>query len=178
MILKKFWIYLLVLLVVAGLYGAVTFFSPKENKEIKNPPLFQNLAADRVQEMEWQRGADMVHLKKEAHWQIIRPVSEPADSKAVERILQILTHLRPERRFVESKKDLKEFGLDYPRLKILFLTQGRWLEIQVGNKTAVGNACYIKISNSTDLFLIDGNIIKELDRDLESLREKKVKKGP
>jgi hypothetical protein len=177
LILKKFWIYLLVLLVVAGLYGAVTFFSPKENKEIKNHPLFQNLAADRVQEMEWQRGTDVVHLKKETHWQIIRPVSEPADSKAVERILQTLTQLRPERKFAESEKDLKEFGLDHPRLKILFLTQGRWLEIQVGNKTTVGNACYIKTSNSADLFLIDETLVKELDRDLESLREKKVKKG-
>ncbi len=176
MILKKFWIYLLVLLVVAGLYGVVTFFFPKENEE--SPPLFQNLTADRVQEMEWQRGPDIVHLKKEAHWQIIRPISEPADSKAVERILHALITLRPERKFAESKKDLKEFGLDSPRLKILFLNQGKWSEIQVGNKTAVGNGCYVKISNSTDLFLIDENLVKELDRDLESLREKKVEKGP
>jgi hypothetical protein len=42
----------------------------------------------------------------------------------------------------------------------------------------VGNACYIKTSNSADLFLIDETLVKELDRDLESLREKKVKKGP
>jgi hypothetical protein len=177
LILKKLWIYLLVLLVIAGLYGALTFYSPKENEEIKNP-LFQNLAADRVQEIQWQRGPDIIHLKKEAHWQIIRPISKPADSKTVERILKTLITLRPERKFAGSKKNVKEFGLDSPRLKILFLTQDKWFEIQVGNKTAVGNACYIKTSNSTDLFLIDETLVKELDRDLESLREKKVEKGP
>lgn len=178
MILKKLRIYLLGLLVVAGLYGAAFFFFPKEKEEIKLPLLFQNLTVDRIQEIEWQRGSEVVHLKKEPPWRIIRPVSALADSKAVERILRTLTHLQPERKFAESKKDLNEFGLDSPKVKILFLAQGKWSEIQVGNKTAVGNATYIKTSNTPDLFLIEENLIKELDRDLAALREKEVKKGP
>lgn len=178
MILRKLRIYLLGLLVVAGLYGAVFFFFPKEKEEIKPPPLFQNMAVDQIQEMAWQRESEVVHLKKGPPWRIIRPVSALADSKAVERILQTLIDLRPERKFAESKKDLSEFGLDSPKLKILFLARGKWSEIQVGNKTAVGNAYYIKTSRATNLFLIEENLVKELDLTLASLREKEVKKGP
>jgi hypothetical protein len=47
----------------------------------------------------------------------------------------------------------------------------------VGNKTAVGNGYYIRSSNSTDLFLIQDFLVRELDEDLSALKEKKVKKG-
>ncbi len=178
MILKKFWIYLLALAGVAGLYGGVTLFSPKEDKVIPAPSIFQNLVADRIKEIEWQREGEVVHLKREASWRITRPIPASADSKTVERILQALMLLRPERKLVEPKERLKEFGLDPPISKMLFLSEGGWLEIQIGNKTTVGNARYIKASNSAPLFLIDETRLKDLDPGLEALRENKVKKGP
>ena len=98
------------------------------------------------------REGEVVHLKREASWRITRPISASADSRAVERILQALILLRPERKFVEPKESLKEFGLDPRGSKLLFLNEGGWHEIQIGNKTTVGNARYIKASNSTTLF--------------------------
>jgi len=167
-----------VLLGVAGLWGLGEFIFPQKSEEIKNPPLFQNLAADKIQEIKWQRGAEVIHLKKDKGWKIIQPIPGPADSRVIDGVLQTLIHLRPERRFSESRSDLKEFGLDSPKVKILFLSQGKWSEIQVGKKTAVGTADYVKISNSPDLFLVEDYLIKALDHDLTDLREKKVKKGP
>jgi hypothetical protein len=172
--LKKLWIYLAGLLVVAGLWGAIEIFFPKKSEEAKNPPLFHNLIAAKIQEIQWQRGAEVVHLKKTPSWRIIRPVSVSADSKVVDRFFQTLTTLRPERRFSESNKDLKEFGLEVPKEKILFLSAGKWAEIQLGNKNPIANAAYAKVSNSPDLFLIADPILKELDLDLMALRDKRV----
>jgi hypothetical protein len=152
----------------------VEVFFPKKSEETKNPLLFPSLTAAKIQEIQWQRGSEVVHLKKNTSWVITRPISVSADSKVVEGFLQTLTTLRPEPGFSAPGKDLKEFGLEVPRGKILFLLQGKWVEIQMGNKNAVGNATYVKVSNSPDLFLIEDYIVKELDRDLLALRDKRV----
>jgi hypothetical protein len=176
--LKKLWIYLSILVVVAGLWAASEFIFPKKTEETKSPSLFPKLQADKIQEIQWQRGAEVVHLKKNKRWEIIRPISAEADTLVVEKILHTLSSLKPERMFSGSGQALKEFGLDSPGVNLLFLNQGKWFEIQVGNKTAVGNDYYVRSSNSTDLFLIQELIVRELDQDLAALREKKVKKGP
>jgi len=177
MTLKKLWIYLSILVVVAGLWAASEFIFPKKTEELKSPSLFPKLQTDKIQEIQWQRGAEIVHLKKNKGWEIISPIAAPADTLVVENILRTLSSLRPERRFSGSGRALKEFGLDSPGVKFLFLNQGKWFEIQVGNKTAIGNDYYVRSSNSTDLFLIQEFLIRGLDRDLSDLREKKVKEG-
>jgi Domain of unknown function (DUF4340) len=171
---KKLWVYLPALLVVAGFWATITIFYPKKAEEIKIPPLFPNLTSDKIQELQWQRGQEIIHLKKKKGWEIIQPITVSADSDHMEGILQTLSSLKPERRFSEPGKNLKEFGLDYPKMRLLFLSQGKWSEIQVGNKNVAGNAYYLKSSNSTDLFLIDEYLVKELNQDLMALREKKV----
>jgi len=175
---RKLWIYLAVLLFVAGLWAGSEFFLPQK-KEGTNPlSLFRNLQTDKITEMQWQRGNETIHLKKNKAWEIIQPISMPADSVVVNNILRTLISLTPEREFSVKGLNLKEFGLDSPRIKFLFLTQGKWSEILVGNKTAVGKDYYVRVSNSPNLFLIQEFLIKELDQDISALREKKVKEGP
>lgn len=162
------------LLVVAVLWGASEWFIPRKTGDGKGPLLLPNLTPAKIQEIQWQRGEEVVHLKKDSNWSIIRPISVAADSSVVEGLLNTLSHLRPDRRFSETRKDLKEFGLDSPRTRLFFLQEGKWFEIQIGNKTPMGNATYVRGSHSPDLFLVDEFTIKELDRDLLALREKRI----
>ena len=171
---RKLWIYLAVLLLVAGTWGAVEFLFPPKTEKEKNPLLFGNLSPDKIQEIRWQRGPEAVHLKKNKEWEILQPLSARADTWAVENLLQTLTSLKPERRLSEIKPEGEEFGLNPPRVKISFSAQGKWFEILVGNKTAVGQDFYAKVSTAPDLLLVQEFIIQDLDRDLFSLREKKV----
>lgn len=171
---RKLWIYLVVLLLVAGTWGAVEFLFPPKTEKEKNPLLFGNLSPDKIQEIRWQRGPEEVHLKKNREWEIFQPLSARADTGAVENLLQTLTALKPERRLSEVKPGGEEFGLNPPRVKISFSAQGKWFELLVGNKTAVGRDFYVKVSTSPDLLLVQEFIIQDLDRDLFSLREKKV----
>jgi hypothetical protein len=177
-ILKKLWIYLAVLLFVAGLWAVSEFMVPRKTEELKPAPFFSNLKTDKIVEIQWQRGAEVVHLKKNKRWEIVQPVSVPADLSVVNNILRTLVALTPGKRFSVSGQDWKEFGLDSPRVKIIFFNQGKWFEIQVGKKTPVGNDSYVRVSNSPDLFLVQDFLIQELDQNLSALEEKKVKEGP
>ncbi|MBI4764597.1 MAG: DUF4340 domain-containing protein [Deltaproteobacteria bacterium] len=171
---RKLWIYLAVLLFVAGIWGAAQFLFPPKTEKDKNPLLFGHLSTDKIQEIRWQRGSEAVHLKKNREWEILQPLSARADSWAVGNLLQTLTSLKPERRLSEIKPGGEEFGLNPPRVTISFSAQGKWFELLVGNKTAVGHDFYAKVSTVPDLLLVQEFIIQDLDRDLFSLRDKKV----
>jgi hypothetical protein len=172
--LKKLWIYGLILLTVSGLLAVVQFVFPKKTEETTPPPLFRNLGSDDIQAIKWMRGTEVVHLKKDKGWKIIQPIAAPADASVLEGVLQALIQIRPERKLFASGADLKEYGLDSPKIKIFFLSRGKWSEIQVGKKTSVGSNDYVKLSDFPDFFLIDDYLIKELAPDLSALREKKL----
>jgi hypothetical protein len=92
----------------------------------------------------------------------------------MENLLQTLTSLKAERRFSEIKPGAEGFGLNPPKIKISFLDQGKWFEILVGNKTAVGQDYYVRVSTAPELLLVQEFIIQDLDRDLFALRDKRV----
>ncbi len=174
MSLRKLWIYLAVLFLVAGTWGAVEFLFPPKTEKGENPLLFGNLSPEKIQEIRWQRDIEVIHLKRNKDWEIIQPLSARADTGVVENLLQTLTSLKPERRLSEVKPGGEEFGLNPPRVKISFSAGGKWFELLVGNKTAIGRDFYAKVSTVQDLLLVPEFIIQDLNRDLFSLREKKV----
>ncbi len=171
--LKKLWVYLVILLVIAGFLAATRFFRPQAPREEKNPLLFP-LSAAALEEVQWKRGEEIIRIKKGKGWEIVTPLALAADTPVLEEILQGLTGLRPERVLTEPIQNLKEFGLDSPGLIISYQAQGKGEEIRIGAKNAVGNAFYVKTSRSPSLFLVDSSQIKELDRDLFALRSKKI----
>ena len=65
MILKKLWVYLSILVVVAGIWAAMEFFFPKKSEDIKNQALFPGISSAKIVEIQWRRGAEVIHLKKE-----------------------------------------------------------------------------------------------------------------
>jgi hypothetical protein len=171
---KKIWIYLSILMGVIVVWLAMERVFPKKIEEGKHPALFGNLEADKVKEIRLERGQEQIALKNTQGWRIESPISVNADDRMVADILQTLTTLSPERILTGSDKALKEFGLDSPKLKIHFLSQGRWLDLVVGNKTAVGTSYYAKASTSQNPLLINEYQFRALDRSLFDLRNKKL----
>lgn len=171
---KKLWVYLTVLILVAGIWGAVKILFPSKTEEEKNPLLFGKLSPAVIQEIRLKRGPEQVQLKKNKEWEILQPESVRSDSWSVENLLRTLTSLKAERRFSEIKPGSEEFGLNPPRVKISFFAQGKWFEILIGNKTAVGEDFYVKVSTAPDLLLVQEFIIQDLDQDLFALRDKRI----
>jgi hypothetical protein len=171
---KKLWIYLIVLFVIGGLWGVAEFFFPKKPEETKPPRLFPYLNPAKILEIRWQRGDEMIQVNKQEGWSIIHPMTMPADTKVMEEFLRTLTALRPDGKFPLAGQELKAFGLKDPHLRIFFLAEGKWTELDLGGKTAVGKARYGKLAAASDLFLLEDFLVKELDRDLFALRDKRV----
>jgi hypothetical protein len=170
---KKLWIYLAILLVIAGFWAVSQFLWPNKTAEEKNP-LFFNLTPGSVREMQWKRGDEVVQARKEKTWEISKPMVIPADAGVLDGVLQGVSSLRPERRLADTVKDLREYGLDNPPLILSFLVQGKWKELRVGAKNPGGNAHYVMTSESPALYLVDQYHLKELDRNVLSLRDKRL----
>ena len=170
---KKVWVYLAVLVVVAGAFLVSEFLIPRQAKEGDQLPIF-NLAPGAIQEIRWQRGESVIELKKNKTWEMVKPLSTPADPVVVDGVLQVLGSLKPERKFQPEGKDLNEFGLNPPLVRIDFMAQGKKFELHLGSKTVAGQAQYVKASLLPDIYLVEAFTIKELDRDVLALREKKV----
>ncbi len=170
---KKVWIYLVVLVVVAGAFIISELFIPRQAKKDDHPPLFNFTPGD-IHEIRWQRGESVIELKKNKNWEIVKPLNTPADPVVVEGVLQALNSLKPERKFQPEGKDLTEFGLNPPLVRIDFTAQGKKFELQLGSKTVAGQSRYFKTSLLPDIYLVEAFTAKELDRDVLALREKKV----
>jgi Domain of unknown function (DUF4340) len=170
---KKVWVYLAVLVVVAGVFIVSEFFIPRQAKEGDQPPIF-NLSPGAIQEIRWQRGESVIELKKNKIWEMVKPLSTPADPVVVDGVLQVLSSLKAERKFQPAGKDLNEFGLNPPLVRIDFTAQGKKFELQLGSKSVAGQTRYVKTALHPDIYLAEAFTIKELDRDVLALREKKV----
>ena len=170
---KKVWGYLAVLVVVAGAFIGSELFFPRQAKEGDPPPLF-NITSGAVQEIRWQRAESVIELKKNKNWEMVKPLSTSADPVVVDGVLRVLSSLKPERKFQPEGKDLNEFGLNPPLVRIDFTAQGKNFELHLGSKTVAGQAQYVKTSLLPDIYLVEALPIKELDRDVLALREKKV----
>jgi hypothetical protein len=170
---KTLWIYLAILLFIAGFWATSRFFWPPKTGEEENPLLFK-LVPGVVREIQWKRGDEVIQLKKEKTWEIRKPLTAPADPGVVEGVLQGLESLRPERKLAESVKEVREFGLDSPSLILSFLVETKWKELRIGAKNPGGNAYYAMTSESPALYLVDHFRLKELDRNLLALRDKRL----
>ena len=169
---RKLWAYLIVLLVVAGVFIFSEFVFLKETGEKETAPILK-VTPGTIEEIRWQRGADVIELKKNKTWEIVQPLQAAADPLVMQGVLQGLSNLKPERSF-QPAGDLNEYGLNPPQVIIGFLAQGKRQEIKIGAPAAVGNARYFQASGSAAVHLTEGFSLKELDRDLLALREKKV----
>jgi len=170
---KKVWGYLAVLVVVAGVFVGSELFFPRQAKEGDSTSIF-HFTPGAVQEIRWQRGGSVIELKKNKNWEMVTPLSTPADPVVVDGVLQVLSSLKPERKFLPQGKDLNEFGLNPPGVRIDFTVQGKKFELHLGSKTVAGQSQYVKAAHLPDILLVEAFTAKELDRDVLALREKKL----
>ncbi|MCU0579923.1 MAG: DUF4340 domain-containing protein [Desulfobacterota bacterium] len=170
---RKLWAYLLVLLVVAGVFIFSEFVFLKKTGEKETAPILK-VTPGAIEEVRWQRGAEVIEVKKNKTWEIVQPLRAAADPLVLEGVLQGLSLLKAERSFQPSGGDLAEYGLNPPQTIISFSAQGRRQEVRIGAQATVGNARYFQASGSEPVHLVEVFSLKELDRDLLALREKKV----
>jgi hypothetical protein len=105
--------------------------------------------------------------KTASGWQIAAPVSDRADARVLDSLLDQLRFLRQDDLISdlgkkgEKQKLLKDFGLLKPRLKIEWQAKNRKFGVEFGADGAVEGTCYIRTQGNDDVF-VTGNQVKDL----------------
>ncbi|MCU0580454.1 MAG: DUF4340 domain-containing protein, partial [Desulfobacterota bacterium] len=149
------WVYLAVLVIVAGVFIFSEFLFLKKTGEKETARIFE-VTPGAIEEIRWQRGDEVIELKKSKTWEIIQPLQAAADPLVLAGVLQGLSNLKPDRSFQPSGRDLSEYGLNPPQRIISFSAQGRRQEVRLGAQSAVGNARYFQASGSAVVHLTEG----------------------
>jgi hypothetical protein len=172
---------LLVLIVLALGLGAYIYFVESErdltDPETRKEKVFA-VETGAIEEIELRSMAgDVTRLRKTGDdWQIVAPVTAPADEYTVSSIVSALETLDMQRSLEDNPSSVAQFGLDPVRLSVAFKVAGddAMRRLNVGTKTPTGSDLYARVEGQPRLFLIAGHLEDTLNRTTFDLRDKSV----
>jgi len=116
-------------------------------------------------------------------WELISPVSWPANFFAVNRILAQLQFLEKENSFLveqlnESGQTLADFGLDPADLTLTYGQKGEVHQIKIGHPTSTGNRLYILSPDKLRIHVVSLSLLESLSVRIEELRSNDIFETP
>ncbi|MGE0702916.1 MAG: DUF4340 domain-containing protein [Vicinamibacterales bacterium] len=170
---------LVLLVVLVGLGAYIYFAVPQEENAVSQEnrvfPGLETAVIDRV--VVQSESGDATTVEKNGDdWQIVSPLTARASTIELGGIASALTTLDRERTVEEASANLSEFGLEPPRARVEFSTQGDTLsgELLIGNKTSTGQSLYAKRADAAPVFLIPSYHEGSLNRSTFDLRDKNL----
>ncbi|GEM_PF-4713928 len=109
-------------------------------------------------------------------WQIISPVSFPAEPLIVDGLVTLLKLSPKSRALSLTGLDLKDFGFARPRLKICVGVTSAHKDrcLLIGSQSAIGEGAYAKWENENIYFLVEPAFLKSFDKTLYAVRKKQI----
>jgi uncharacterized protein DUF4340 len=171
---------LLVVLIGLGAYIYFVVSKQSDDTATTQEKMFASLEADKIEELKIKsESGDVTDLKKDAGaWRIVAPVAAPASETDASGIANVLGQLKIVRVIDENPADVKEYGLDAPRIEIDFKadggkTSGRLL---LGSKTTTGGDLYARRNDEKRVLLIGQYEEAPLNKSTFDLRDKSIVK--
>lgn len=167
------------LVVLVGLGAYIYFVTWKKSSEdagAKKEKVFAAVEADKIEELKIKsESGDVTSLKKTSGaWQIVAPISVPASESEIIGLTSALGQMEIVRVLDENPTDLKEYGLETPRIEVEFKSvesksSGR---ILVGDKTPTGASLYARRNDEKRVFLVADFQDSSLNKSTFALRDK------
>jgi hypothetical protein len=172
---------LLVLIVLALGLGAYIYFVESErdltDPETRKEKVFA-VETGKIEELEIRSmDGEVTRLRKTGDdWQIVAPVTAPADEYAVSSIVSAMESLDMQRALDDNPSSVAQFGLEPVRMSVAFKVAGddATRRLNVGTKTPTGSDLYARVEGQPRLFLIAGHLEDTLNRSTFDLRDKTV----
>jgi hypothetical protein len=171
---------ILLLVVLAGLGGYIFFYESRREPEDPNakPKAFNQLTSDTIEEIQIKNadGQTSRAQLENGNWQLLEPVRTDADDGVVGTVTSNLSTLEVQRVVDEKPADLKQYGLEPPRVDVGFRLKGQ-KELQrllVGDKTATGGDVYAKRPDEPRVFLISAFLESIFNKAPFDLRDKMI----
>jgi hypothetical protein len=167
--------------VLIGLGAYIYFVTWKQAEDAptsSQEKVFASLEADKIAELKVKSASgDVTSLKKEADgWQIVEPAKARAAENDVSSITGALQAVSIERVIDENPSNLKDYGLETPRVEVDFKsadgkTSGRLL---LGVKTPAGGNIYAKRNDEKRVFLVPEYQESSINKSTFDLRDKTI----
>jgi hypothetical protein len=163
----------------------VAFYLFETNKETKEKSakeeakLLVPFKPDQLDSIILRRGKESIALEKgrdagSRAWEIVSPLHASTDAFALSGLTRKLSELKFERLITGNAKDLAEFGLDKPALKITYKAGKHEGMIALGSKSPISYGVYATTGEGKKVYVIAGSDKQELDKSLFDLRDKKL----
>lgn len=111
-------------------------------------------------------------IKQERDWRFIEPIREKAKNYVVNDILSKLEALKAEKFVAEKAARLSEYGLDKPDVKATMTFKDDSVKtLLVGKKLPDSDLAYAKIAAEEVVFVIEKDVVDELKKDVDEIRE-------
>ncbi|HYA43789.1 MAG TPA: DUF4340 domain-containing protein [Syntrophobacteraceae bacterium] len=171
-------VYLLVLLLVSGIYLVMEAKKKEASRKEKQSRRVFVFDAAAVKKIEIRSGEGeekkVILLEKADNWKISEPVEADVDRALFADFFSSLEDLEQERKIGESAGNPGVFGLDKPSLVVRLLTGGDWLDLHVGDRNPAGTARYARVGQGGDIFMISSATFRALNKNLKDLRRKEL----
>lgn len=177
---------LTLLVILLGLLTYIFYIDPwaESTREEQDSNALASLAVD----IEFLRISDAAKRRVlsieqgEDGWMLTEPYLWPANTFAVERILNQLQFLDTKvtfntDRLGQAGASLEEYGLEPPELTLEFGKGDTSYTIGIGNATAVGNHLYLLSHDGSKIHVVNRSLLDSLSIDLEILRNQRVFKS-
>jgi uncharacterized protein DUF4340 len=170
----------LVLLVVAVALGGYLYYDSKRPSEegSKQEKVFPDLQSDKIDQVSVKAaGGDRTTVQKQGEgWQITQPTAVAADGGEISGITSNLASMEVQRVVDEKPADLKQYGLDPPRIEVAFKSGGTARTVFLGGKSPTGSDLYAKVPDKPRVFLVPSYIEANFNKSTFDLRDKTILK--
>ncbi len=173
---------LLILVILLGLYLYIIELPSQEKKQqeedrIQKIVSFEPNEAISLYLSYPKRLTDQeILLEKDSEdkWQIVKPITFPADQPEVESLLSSIGSMKVERVVEEKAQDLKAYGLDQPEIKVSVKLKDREEHLLFGDAAPVGSTIYVVKSGEDTVRLTDQFYKTHLTKTVMDLRKKEI----
>jgi Domain of unknown function (DUF4340) len=167
--------FLLLVIVALGL-GAYLYFVESKRQpgdSDKKDKVFA-VESDKIDEItiKPESGERTTVHKTGSEWQIVQPATMPSDAAAVSSITSNISTLEIQRIIDENPGDLKEFGLEPPRIEVTFKSGGKEQRLLLGRKTPPATDLYAKLPDQKRVFLVPSYVESTFNKSTFDLRDK------
>lgn len=113
--------------------------------------------SDFITSLEWKYSSGDVSLNynsDEDSWQYSKNTGFPLDSTYTDTMLTALSSIKYTRTLSDIN-DYSDYGLDSPSIELSFVADGDTYTIDIGITNGVTDCCYIRLNDSSDIYLVD-----------------------
>ncbi len=111
---------------------------------------------------------------KRGRWLITTPLTAPADSRELRKVLRALTLAKIERVVQENATDLAQYGLSPPRMTVSLSDDKQTISLDLGNPGPFSSSLYVRQGQDQRVLLTTLNVLTFAKKNLYTYRLKDV----